>query len=107
MPTTEQIYLICNKAFKLRKGANKLTDVWEIKQEMHNPHPAPFPEELVDRIVTSTDGTIVLDPFGGSGTTAISALKDGKSFILIEKSPSYCAMAKKRISGMQNWRDAL
>ena len=107
LPTTEQIYLICNKAFKLRKGANKLTDVWEIKQEMHNPHPAPFPEELVDRIVTSTDGTIVLDPFGGSGTTAISALKDGKSFILIEKSPSYCAMAKKRISGMQNWRDAL
>ena len=40
LPTTEQIYLLCNKAFKLAKGANKLTDVWEIKQEMKNPHPA-------------------------------------------------------------------
>lgn len=105
LPTTEQIYIICNKDFKLRKGANKFTDVWEIKQEMNNPHPAPFPEELIDRIVTSTDGTIVLDPFGGSGTTAVSSLKDNKNFILIEKSMTYCKMAKARIDGRGDWRD--
>lgn len=64
LPTTEQIYLICNKSFKLASGANKWTDVWEIKQEMKNPHPAPFPEELIDRIVASTTGQIILDPFG-------------------------------------------
>ena len=34
-----------------RNQLNKLTDVWEIKQEMKNPHPAPFPEALTDRIV--------------------------------------------------------
>ncbi|MBR1554964.1 MAG: hypothetical protein IJ644_06165 [Oscillospiraceae bacterium] len=51
LPTTEQIYLICRKPFKLAKGANKFTDVWEITQELKNPHPAPFPEELIDRIV--------------------------------------------------------
>ena len=97
--------IICNKNFKLRKGANKYTDVWEIKQEMNNPHPAPFPEELIDRIVTSTEGTIVLDPFGGSGTTAVSSLKDNKDFILIEKSLTYCQMAKSRIEGKEDWRN--
>ena len=105
LPTTEQIYLICNKNFKLRKGANKYTDVWEIKQEMNNPHPAPFPEELIDRIISSTNGNIVLDPFGGSGTTAVSSLKDNKDFILIEKSAFYCEMAKIRIEGKEDWRN--
>ena len=105
LPTTEQIYIICNKKFKLKKGANKLKDVGEIKQEMNNPHPAPFPEELIDRIVTSTNGKIILDPFGGSGTTAISSLKDDRDFILIEKSMSYCEMAQARIKGEEDWRN--
>lgn len=105
LPTTEQIYLICNKTFKLTKGANKWTDVWEIKQEMKNPHPAPFPEELIDRIVSSTNGQIVLDPFGGSGTTAVSSKKFGRDFIIIEKSDVYCQMAKYRIEGKEEWRN--
>ncbi len=105
LPTTEQIYIICNKSFKLRKGANKFTDVWEIKQEMNNPHPAPFPEELIDRIINSTEGSLVLDPFGGSVTTAVSSIKDNKNFILIEKSMLYCEMAKARIEGKEDWRN--
>lgn len=105
LPTTEQIYLVCNKNFKLKKGANKLTDVWEIKQEMNNPHPAPFPEELIDRIIGSTTGQIILDPFGGSGTTAVSSIKDGRDFILIEKSDFYCKMAKARIENREEWRN--
>ena len=72
---------------------------------MRNPHPAPFPEELVDRIIRSTDGVIVLDPFGGSGTTAVCSLKDNKDFILIEKSIQYCKMAKARIEGKEDWRN--
>lgn len=105
LPTTEQIYMICNKSFKLRQGANKWTDVWEIKQEMKNPHPAPFPEALIDRIIESTAGTLVLDPFGGSGTTAVCARKDNRDFILIEKSQSYCQIARKRIDGEEDWRN--
>ncbi len=104
LPTTEQIYLICDKSFKLAKGANKWTDVWEIKQEMKNPHPAPFPEQLIDRIVSSTTGQIILDPFGGSGTTAVSSLKYDRNFIIIEKSNLYCEMAKARIEGREDWR---
>ena len=105
LPTTEQIYLLCNKNFKLAKGANKNTDVWEITQEMKNPHPAPFPEALIDRIVLSTTGKIILDPFAGSGTTAISAKKFDRNFILIEKSLKYCEMAQNRING-GDWRNA-
>lgn len=105
LPTTEQIYMICNKKFRLAPGANKWTDVWEIKQEMKNPHPAPFPEELIDRIVSSTNGKIILDPFGGSGTTAVSSKKYNRNFILIEKSMLYCKMAKRRIEGKEDWRD--
>lgn len=105
LPTTEQIYLICPKAFKLAKGANKFTDVWEITQEMNNPHPAPFPEKLIDRIVQSTTGKIILDPFGGSGTTAVSAKKFGRDFILIEQSYLYCELAEARIGGNEDWRN--
>ncbi len=104
LPTTEQIYLICKKNFKLAKGANKNTDVWEVTQEMKNPHPAPFPEKLIDKIVSSTTGKIILDPFVGSGTTAISAKKFDRNFILIEKSLKYCEMAQKRIDG-EDWRN--
>lgn len=104
LPTTEQIYMICNKNFKLVKGANKYTDVWEITQELKNPHPAPYPEALIDRIVNSTYGKIILDPFAGSGTTGVSAKKFGRDFILIEKSGAYCQMSKARLEG-QDWRN--
>ncbi len=105
LPTTEQIYMICHKQFKLAKGANKFTDVWEIAQEMNNPHPAPFPEELIDRIVQSTTGRIICDPFCGSGTTAVSAKKFGRDFIMIEQSRKYCELAEARISGDEGWRN--
>lgn len=103
LPTTEQIYLLCGREFRLSKGANKFTDVWEIKQEMKNPHPAPFPEALTDRIISSVDGEIILDPFAGSGTTAVSAKKFNRHFILIEQSEEYCRMAQSRIDG-GDWR---
>ena len=105
LPITEQIYLICRKPFKLAKGANHFTDVWEIAQEQKNPHPAPFPEELVERVLQSTTGKIILDPFGGSGTTGVVAKKHGRDFILIEQSQKYCELAKARIEGITGWRE--
>ena len=100
-PVTEQIYLICKPNFKLAKGANKHSDCWHISPESNNPHPAPFPQKLTDRIVASTMGNIYLDPFGGSGTVALSALKYHRHYILIDNAPSYCEMAKKRIEKAQ------
>ena len=97
LPTYEVVYLIAKPDFKLLPKANALGDVWEITQEMNNEHPAAFPVELIDRIVGSTDAKTILDPFMGSGTTAISALNHKRNFIGIELSPKYCQMAESRI----------
>lgn len=103
LPTYEVIYLIAKKGFKLAKGANAHGDVWEIGQELKNPHPAPFPEALVERIISSTNSHLILDPFSGSGTTAVVAKRLHREFVGIEKSKTYCELAEKRING-DDWR---
>jgi site-specific DNA-methyltransferase (adenine-specific) len=97
LPTYEVIYLIPKKNFKLAPKANAYGDVWEFKQEMKNEHPAPFPVALIDRIISSTTAQIILDPFMGSGTTAVVAMGHKRNYIGIELSPDYCEMAEKRI----------
>ncbi|HTR18771.1 MAG TPA: site-specific DNA-methyltransferase [Candidatus Paceibacterota bacterium] len=97
LPTYEVIYLIAKPKFKLAAKANALGDVWEVTQEMRNEHPAAFPTKLIDRIISSTNAKIVLDPFMGSGTTAISAINFDRHYIGIDLSPEYCRMAQKRI----------
>lgn len=97
LPTYEVIYLIAKPKFKLAKGANKHGDVWEFKQEMKNGHPAPFPVALIDRIISSTTAKFILDPFMGSGTTAITAMGNDRDYIGIDISPEYCKMAEERI----------
>lgn len=99
LPTFEVIYLIAKPKFKLAKGANSHGDVWEFSQEFKNPHPAPFPQDLINRIISSTDAETILDPFMGSGTTAISAKSLGRNFIGIEISEQYCELARKRLEG--------
>lgn len=63
-------------------------------------HPAPFPEELPNRLIQlySFKGDIVLDPFMGSGTTALSALKSDRKFIGYEISQDYIDLSEKRLS---------
>ncbi|MBX2996872.1 MAG: site-specific DNA-methyltransferase [Caldilineaceae bacterium] len=99
LPTYEVIYLIAKTKFRLVPKANAYGDVWEFGQEMHNPHPAPFPVELIERIVGSTDAQTVLDPFVGSGTTALASLNLGRNFIGIDVSDHYCNMAVARLMG--------
>jgi modification methylase len=97
LPTHEVIYLIPKPEFTLAKGANAHGDVWEFTQEMKNGHPAPFPISLIERIVSSTNAQIILDPFSGSGTTAVVSLGLNRNYIGIDISPEYCEMAEKRI----------
>lgn len=87
LPTYEVIYLIVKPDFKLVPKSNAFGDVWEFKQEMNNSHPAPFPVALIDRIISSTYAKTVLDPFMGSGTTAIAALINNRAYLGIEISP--------------------
>ena len=103
LPTYEMIYVMPKVAkgketFRLKKGANGIGDVWKINQERNNPHPAPFPIKLADTILDSCEQGVVLDPFAGSGTVAVSAIKNGWDYICIDNSKEYCEMAKDRIS---------
>ena len=93
----EVIYMIAKKDFKLRKGLG-FTDVWRFPPEKNNPHPAPYPVALPERCLRASYGSIVLDPFLGSGTTAIAAKRCGWDYIGIEQSEEYVEMARKRIS---------
>lgn len=61
LPTYEVIYMITKPKFRLAEQANAYTDVWDFTQEMNNPHPAPFPLALIERIISSTRAQIVLD----------------------------------------------
>jgi modification methylase len=65
---------------------------------MKNDHPAPFPVKFAERCIGSTDAKIVLDPFMGSGTTAVAAKNLGRKYIGIELSKAYCEMAEKRLA---------
>jgi modification methylase len=102
LPTYEVIYLIAKPKFRLAPKANSYGDVWEFSQEMRNGHPAPFPIKLIDRVISSTNAKTVLDPFMGSGTTAISAINFKRDYIGIDISPEYCEMAEKRIKSYKS-----
>lgn len=78
-----------------------MTTVWSISPSRNEGHVCTFPEELVERcILSSTNpGDVVLDPYMGSGTTGIVALRHGRRFIGIERDPSYFNLAQSRIVG--------
>lgn len=97
LPTYEVVYIIAKPEFRLALKANALGDVWEFNQESNNKHPAPFPVKLIERIIGSTEAKIVLDPFIGSGTTAIAAINLNRDYIGIDISKEYCDMAEERI----------
>lgn len=78
-------------------------DVWQIKKPVKNDlHPTMKPVELVERAIrnSSRPGDVVLDPFGGSGTTLIAAEKSGRVARLIELDPKYCDVIIRR---WQQW----
>lgn len=67
-------------------------------------HPAPFPDKLAtDHILSwSNEGDVVLDPFMGSGTTALKAIENNRHYIGFEISPEYCDLAQGRINKTVN-----
>ena len=78
-------------------------DVWNIKKPQKNDlHPTMKPVELVERAIrnSSRPGNVVLDPFGGSGTTLIAAEKSGRMARLIELDPKYVDVIVRR---WQDW----
>lgn len=67
-------------------------------------HPAPFPEELPHRLIKlyTYQDDVVLDPFVGSGTTCISALKNKRKFVGYDNDADYAKLANKRVADYKN-----
>ena len=76
------------------------TNVWYINPETKSKHPAPYPEELCEKLIRyySYCGDTVLDPFMGSGTTGKMAVLNNRKFIGIELDNTYFEIAKERIN---------
>jgi len=75
-------------------------DLWQIKPETNVSHPAPYPSELIERILSlwSFVGDCVFDPFMGSGTTAVAAKKLGRYYFGCEINPDYVDIARARVA---------
>lgn len=73
--------------------------IWNTTGEISHKHPAPFPLEIASRLVQmfSFESDTVLDPFCGTGTTSVAALKTFRNSISVEIDASYCQMAAMRI----------
>jgi modification methylase len=76
--------------------------VWDLQPESANRvgHPAPFPVTLPRRFIElfTYEGDLVLDPFLGSGTTAVAAIETGRHYAGYETDPGYADMAEERIA---------
>jgi DNA modification methylase len=98
--------------FRTREGFAAVADkewttrnkrsVWEVAtQPFPDAHFATFPPALIEPCILAgcPKGGTVLDPFGGAGTTALVADRNGRDCILIELNPEYAEMAERRIRG--------
>jgi DNA modification methylase len=77
-------------------------DVWEIRPERARRvgHPAPFPIELPERLIRlyTYRGDVVLDPFLGSGSTAVAAVRSDRRYVGYDTDPAYVAGAEQRVA---------
>lgn len=106
LPLTELIFWLTktNKPnFYRNKDCLFKTEVWSFPFKTHTEHPAPFPVNLPDNILQNipkldNEKMVVLDPFMGSGTVALSAIKNGFNYIGFDKFQIYVDMANKNIN---------
>ncbi len=102
---------------RAQNSGRQMRDVWELRdgdyiprlfaigtpkpdEKAYGKHPTQKPEALLERIIlsSSTRGETVLDPFNGSGTTGVAALRHGRRYIGVELEASYLELTRKRLS---------
>jgi site-specific DNA-methyltransferase (adenine-specific) len=107
------------QAMKAQNGGKQMRDLWEIyeapapgdqqvvwslptpgpREKVHGRHPTQKPLTLLERILaaSASPGDLVLDPFSGSGTTGVAALRAGCRFLGLERDPTYVDLAARRL----------
>ena len=90
-----------NGNFRTTHPSNIWTDLsvpfWSMPE--NTDHPTQKPEKLLAKIIlaSTNTGDLILDPFAGSGTTAVTAKKLGRDFLAIESDEKFCLLAEKRL----------
>lgn len=112
----EYILIFSKQSFKRPKNGRTNTvgrdeflaytqSVWQFGTESARKvgHPAPFPVELPSRLIElyTYQDDVVLDPFCGSGTSCIAALRSGRHYVGYDINPEYVALAERRIAAAQ------
>jgi modification methylase len=100
LPCTEHIYWLTKskpKVFKENIPKEYQSEVWIINPDRNTKHPAPFPQKLVENciLLTTEENDLVLDPFLGSGTSAIVSKKLNREYIGIEIDQKYIDLSKE------------
>ncbi len=91
-----------NGNFRMTCPSNFWDDItvpfWSMKE--NTAHPTQKPEKLMAKLIlaSSEKKQLVFDPFGGSGTAAVTAKKLGRNYLSIEKNPRYCIWAQQRLT---------
>lgn len=100
-PTVEERILSVIEADEHQRYFRQLWD--DIQGEPQTDHPAPYPVALAERLVRmfSFVGDTVLDPFAGTGTTAVAASGLGRDSVNVEIEPKYVDIAEQRIQGQR------
>lgn len=111
--SSQSRYCFNYQLMKCYNGGKQMQNVWKIpicrgKERLRDAggkvvHPAQKPEALLERVILAStrEGDLVLDPFGGTGTTAVVAARLNRRWLLIEKDPRYAAVAQQRIQTVQ------
>lgn len=111
------------QAMKAANGGKQMRDLWEIweapaagdgqvvwsvptpgpREKLHGRHPTQKPLALLDRVLAASAaaGDLVLDPFAGSGTTGVAALRAGCRFLGIERDGAYIELAARRLRAVE------
>jgi site-specific DNA-methyltransferase (adenine-specific) len=107
------------KAMKAANGGKQMRDLWQIceppvaggeqvvwsvptpgpREKLHGRHPTQKPLALLERVLAASAdaGDLVLDPFSGSGTTGVAALRAGCRFLGVERDPAHVELAARRL----------
>jgi len=102
VPSTEHIYWLCKKkpkVFRDNVSSDLKGEVWVIPPERQKLHPAPFPAKLVEACInlSTEEGDLVVDPFMGSGTTALVAEKNNRKWLGFDIDDKYIDMSNQRL----------
>lgn len=89
-------------------GLRNKRSVWTVATQglkgLDETHFATFPEKLIEPCILAgcPEGGTVLDPFSGSGTTGLVAIKNNRNYIMIDLNEHYCELQRTRIFGGEN-----